>query len=494
MAGAVGFARSLIAEGCQDLELRTARFVEERLQGSSESLAGVVQQAIAQARAETAQQAALLSAQQQQQLQQQHQQQTSALQSGLLQVQTAGVQNVAAATSTLFSTVQQELGVLRHLVADLRTSQEELRGAAQAGEAAREVITGDMERCVKEIGSAMGRIRQTEADLRKLDRRISETDTTAIESTLEEMRLAIREGADAQGSDHQDLKRLAQTVVDQHTASAAALRRLDERINARARVTSLARAEKRLGDDQALLQGQVVALANKVDDLAARVVSHQPVPGTATPLPGSGPVSSDVGAALMSLVDVLRPKPKDEPDLTVFSLAHIGSWPVLLDEGWSIFELTMLRLLPCSSETAREEVSLLLQWAKSYFASGVPYTWPMERQTAALAETLLRRARIASAGVRPSAIASAMTKVDLAGDPLGQALAAAAKGSASSKPSPKKTHTCWYCGVKGHTAHSCKARIDAGAPVPTQAPSVQPATVTTRPPAKTRPGNGVGTI
>jgi hypothetical protein len=241
------------------------------------------------------------------------------------------------------------------------------------------------------------------------------------------------------------------------------------------------------------LQGQIDVLQRQIED-RANVAPGVAPPGTATPLPGSGPVSSDVGAALMSLVDVLRPKPKDEPDLTVFSLAHIGSWPVLLDEGWSIFELTMLRLLPCSSETAREEVSLLLQWAKSYFASGVPYTWPMERQTAALAETLLLRARIASAGVRASTIVSAMTKVDLAGDPLGQALAAAAKGPASSKPSPKKTHTCWHCGAKGHTAHSCKARIEAGAPVPTQAPSAPPANVTTRAPAKPRPGNGMGTI
>lgn len=34
----------------------------------------------------------------------------------------------------------------------------------------------------------------------------------------------------------------------------------------------------------------------------------------------------------------------------------------------------------------------------------------------------------------------------------------------------KSKMTCWYCSKLGHSAHTCKARIVAGAEVPKQAP------------------------
>jgi hypothetical protein len=105
---ATAYARSLIAEGCGELEVSTAQFVADRLQGNDQRQTQLVESARRLVRAEMAQQL------------QQHQHQASAtLTTGLMNVATQGIVNTTAATSALHAALQQEIRSLGTFVTDL---------------------------------------------------------------------------------------------------------------------------------------------------------------------------------------------------------------------------------------------------------------------------------------------------------------------------------------------------------------------------------------
>jgi hypothetical protein len=481
VAHAVGFARSLISEGCADLEARTAAFVAERIAGSTADQAAIVQRTMGLLRAETAQQQQLAA-----------QQQQSALQSGLLQVATAGVQNVSAATASLFATVQQELSVLRHLVADLRTSHEELRTAGAAGDVAREIIRNDMTRCVAEIGGATGRLRKTEADLRLLEHRISEVDNEQIKKLLDDMQTSIDEGAEAQGQDHASLQKSARAISDMQKAHTASIRRLDDRISQRAKATSLARAEKRLGDDTAILQGQVVTLSGKVEELSARVDARVDVQPVGQPGPTTGAGLAEAITALASAIPLIgtgkRAQGPTEPP-TKYAIHDVRSWPILIAEAGIIGAETKIRMdLGVMSATAKGSHSFSLLW-KWVVATLATCPESMSEEHLELGQQLLRDTRIAAAGASFSDVSKAMSKTDWGDDELGRVLSTARTDGRIRLAATNSKLTCWYCSKPGHSAHACRARIAAGAEVPKQAPKKpdQPS------PAKPRQGGDKGT-
>jgi hypothetical protein len=279
------------------------------------------------------------------------------------------------------------------------------------------------------------------------------------------------------------LKRLAQTVVDQHTASAAALRRLDERINARARVTSLARAEKRLGEGTAMLQGQVEALASKVDDIAARVVHHQPA-GESTrdaelaelraqvgalqqqvraqqpqhqrvTLNAPAPEQTDVGAALLALAAALSPQKKpDQADIpTGFQLHDIRTWSYLVEENNGLHALeTKLRLsLNIIGQDSRgaQAFALLWAWVEVVFEQGpVESITPKQLE---FGERLLRDCRVIAAGARHAEVDKLLLKRDFGSDEVGRALATAKHGGSGDRIK------CFKCGKMGHKGFECRS-------------------------------------
>jgi hypothetical protein len=344
------------------------------------------------------------------------------------------------------------------------------------------------------------------------------------------MRLAIREGADVQGTSHQELQRLAKTVTDQHAASAATLRRLDERITARARVTSLARAEKRLGEEIETVRKGTVDLEQKQqrqqeeilealvqssatqDALAARIAALErvhgppPVAGTAhvTPPSGSGQLAAAVGrpgqpdaglaeaisalAAAIPLVGTGKRAPVPTEPPTKYAIHDVRSWPLLIAEAGIIGAETKIRMdLGVMSATAKgsHSFSLLWKWVVATLAS-CPES--LSEEQLELGQQLLRDTRVAAAGASFSDVSKAMSKTDWGEDELGRVLAIASRTDGRVRSNNSKL-TCWYCSKPGHSAHACRARIAAGAEVPKQAPKKpdQPS------PTKPRQGGDKGT-
>jgi hypothetical protein len=518
VAQATAYAVSLIAAGCADLEQRTAQWVNTQLaacgQASAVSAAQVVQSALQLARAEW----------QQQQQQQAHQQQAQ-LSAGLMNVATQGIENTTAATAALYATLQQEIGVLRHLVADLRTSQEELKALSSHHTTDVQFLSDDVVKCVAEIQRGVERVHAAENAIKKGTRE-AKAESAELGKNLKETKRIVHELVDDVRITKEvadDLRAVTSRMEADHQARAAAMTRLEERIESRMAVLASRSSLQRV---EHAVEALASTTAEEVEELKRRLAVQQTSPPARgaqqqvsfqqPPNPQVAPLASpvrnhiidvdaqpasapptvagvDVSAAILTLADALRPRRETEVDPSVFSLAHISTWPVLLEEGWSIFELTFLRLLPASSETAREEVNLLLQWCKSYFGAG-SYAWPLDKPTQVLAESLLRRARIASAAVPRQSIAAAMTKHDYAGDPLGAAIANASKTNSKASPKKGRSVTCWYCAAAGHSAHVCKARIAAGAPVPTgpRTTTSTTAAATSAPPPKPSRGNGVG--
>jgi hypothetical protein len=291
------------------------------------------------------------------------------------------------------------------------------------------------------------------------------TEQRAASQIAQQERAAAAAEAERQ---RQILLDTAKRIRTEQQQAAAEAERQRQVLLAETRAAAQAASTERLQAAEAL-NAKLTAVQQQLSTVMSALQLHAPPPPA--PAAASAPAQlhasgTDVGAALLALAEALKPRAREEPNPDSFSLAHIVTWPTLLESGWPVFELTLRAQLPTPNEAAREEVDLLLAWCKAYFTpSDGQFAWPLDPATMAFAENLLRRARIASAGVQKSAVLAAMVKQDFALDPLGQAIATASKKPAA-KSGGKKV-TCWYCGLQGHSAHTCNARIKAGAPVPT---------------------------
>lgn len=172
--GAVSFARGLIQAGMDNLEARTAAYVQNQVHASAQQQAELVQAALAMARAESAQQ-----------LLNQQQQTNSALQVGMMQVSAANISNTSAATARLYDTLQAELGILRQLVQDLQASREDLRTSDSQTKAAIQLIQEDLHRIVREARVSADNIRNVEGALKRVDKTQFISDLSQHLATME---------------------------------------------------------------------------------------------------------------------------------------------------------------------------------------------------------------------------------------------------------------------------------------------------------------------
>lgn len=195
------------------------------------------------------------------------------------------------------------------------------------------------------------------------------------------------------------------------------------------------------------------------------------------PFPAQAPLDvnastngTDVAAALLAVAAALQPPPKERAEDRGFSPECIASWgPFIEAHTIVLWEISMRQAFACPTQVAKDDLEQLFLAARAYFVDE-GYEWPMPSRSAALFESLLRRARISSAGVAPSQVAQLMTKTDFKFDPLGAALASAKRTPGGKRTGGSKI-TCWYCSKVGHSAHACKQRIAAGDPIPTAPPA-----------------------
>lgn len=397
-----------------------------------------------------------------------------------------------------FDELSAEILSMSEDLIDARANFENLARAMEGrAEARAQKATASLQLLSAEVSRAAPRtsLARVEATLgaTRDDLRVTASNLTALENTTASTytRVATRVDDVAEG--------LSQHMAKNH----ASVRYVDDKLDDMTQ--QIVRLQQQLRDTKSgsTTDAAIATLTAKLNSLeslmARRRDDDDDTPPRQNPelhLRSSG---TDVEGAILKLVDALHPKPETvEVDPTIFSAIHHETWPAFLtDHGPVLFAIAMKESILGSSPSAqaKNDFQALMDFCTAYFAQD--YEWPFTKANEKYVQNLLRKARISAANVNQQSVDQLLTKTDFKGDPVGAAIASATKKATSTdKTKPKKKVTCWYCLKVGHSAHTCQARLAAGAPVPT-APRTpaqvtgDPATVSKRTKTQNKhPGGG----